>query len=33
MAAEQVIKSVVVIVGFLTPWIVMMKLWQTEEFT
>ena len=32
IVAEQVANSFVVIVGFLTAWIVMFKLWQIEDF-
>ena len=32
MVAEQVTNSFAVIVGFLTAWVVMMKLWQIEDF-
>ena len=32
MVTEQVTDSFVVVVGFLTAWIVMMKLWQIEDF-
>ena len=32
MVAEQVINSFVVIKGLMNSWIVMINLWQTEDF-